>query len=227
MFETLLQNRTVQVLIESFPRILLPGLAVTIPLTVLAFALGLVIASAVALVQFAHVPVLRQLARVYIWVVRGTPLLVQLFVIFYGLPSMGIVLDAFPTAVIAFSINEGAYCAETLRAALESVPAGQLEAGYCVGMSWWQVMRRIILPQALRTACPPLSSSLLGVVMDSSLASNITVAEMFMATQRVASYTYQFLPVYCELAVVYLLFCTVLTWVQKQGEKYLNAHGFN
>ena len=180
-----------------------------------------------ALVQFAHVPVLRQLARVYIWVVRGTPLLVQLFVIFYGLPSMGIVLDAFPTAVIAFSINEGAYCAETLRAALESVPAGQLEAGYCVGMSWWQVMRRIILPQALRTAFPPLSNSLIGMVKDTSLASNITVAEMFMATQRVASYTYQFLPVYCELAVVYLLFCTVLTWVQKQGEKYLNAHGFN
>ena len=213
MIETLLQNRTVQVLIESFPRILLPGLAVTIPLTVLSFAFAMVIAAAVALVQFARVPVLRQLARVYIWVVRGTPLLVQLFIIFYGLPSMGIVLDAFPTAVIAFSINEGAYCAETIRAALESVPSGQLEAGYCVGMSWWQVMRRIIMPQALRK--------------DTSLAANITVAEMFMATQRVASYTYQFLPVYCELAVIYLMFCTVLTWVQKQGEKYLNAHGFN
>ena len=211
MIETLLQNRTVQVLIESFPRILLPGLAVTIPLTVLSFAFAMVIAAAVALVQFARVPVLRQLARVYIWVVRGTPLLVQLFIIFYGLPSMGIVLDA----------------AETIRAALESVPAGQLEAGYCVGMSWWQVMRRIILPQALRTAFPPLSNSLIGMVKDTSLAANITVAEMFMATQRVASYTYQFLPVYCELAVIYLMFCTVLTWVQKRGEKYLNAHGFN
>ena len=227
MIETLLQNRTVQVLIESFPRILLPGLAVTIPLTVLSFAFAMVIAAAVALVQFARVPVLRQLARVYIWVVRGTPLLVQLFIIFYGLPSMGIVLDAFPTAVIAFSINEGAYCAETIRAALESVPSGQLEAGYCVGMSWWQVMRRIIMPQALRTAFPPLSNSLIGMVKDTSLAANITVTEMFMATQRVASYTYQFLPVYCELAVIYLMFCTVLTWVQKQGEKYLNAHGFN
>ena len=174
MIETLLQNRTVQVLIESFPRILLPGLAVTIPLTVLSFAFALVIAAAVALVQYAQVPVLRQLARLYIWVVRGTPLLVQLFIIFYGLPSMGIVLDAFPTAVIAFSINEGAYCAETIRAALESVPAGQLEAGYCVGMSWWQVMRRIILPQALRTAFPPLSNSLIGMVKDTSLAANIT-----------------------------------------------------
>ena len=227
MIETLLQNRSGQVMIESFHRILLPGLAVTIPLTVLSFAFAMVIAAAVALVQFARVPVLRQLARVYIWVVRGTPLLVQLFIIFYGLPSMGIVLDAFPTAVIAFSITEGAYCAETIRAALESVPSGQLEAGYCVGMSWWQVMRRIIMPQALRTAFPPLSNSLIGMVKDTSLAANITVAEMCMATQRVASYTYQFLPVYCELAVIYLMFCTVLTWVQKQGEKYLNAHGFN
>ena len=135
MLETLLQNRTVQVLIDSFPRILVPGLAVTIPLTVLSFAFAMVIAAAVALVQYARVPVLRQLARVYIWVVRGTPLLVQLFIIFYGLPSMGIVLDAFPTAVIAFSIHEGAYCAETIRAPLESGPARPLEAGHCGGGS--------------------------------------------------------------------------------------------
>ena len=220
-------NYLCNLLVESFWQILLPGLTMTIPLTVISFAIALVIAAAVALVQFARVPVLRQLARVYIWVVRGTPLLVQLFIIFYGLPSMGIVLDAFPTAVIAFSINEGAYCAETLRAALEPGPCGRLEAGYGVGMSGGQVRRRIIMPQALRTAFPPLSNSLIGMVKDTSLAANITVAEMFMATQRVASYTYQFLPVYCELAVIYLMFCTVLTWVQKQGEKYLNAHGFN
>ncbi len=227
MLEQLLQNRTVQVLIDSFPRILLPGLAVTIPLTALSFAFALVIAAAVALVQFAQVPVLRSLARFYIWIIRGTPLLVQLFIIFYGLPSMGIVIDAFPTAVIAFSINEGAYCAETIRAALEAVPPGQLEAGYCVGMSWWQVMRRIVLPQALRTAFPPLSNSLIGMTKDTSLAANITVTEMFMASQRIAARTYLFLPIYCELAVIYLLFCTVLTQVQKMGEKYLNAHGFD
>ena len=129
MIETLLQNRTVQVLIESFPRILLPGLAVTIPLTVLSVAFAMVIAAAEALAQFARGPVLRQLARVYIWVVRGTPLLVQLFIIFYGLPSMGIVLDAFPTAVIAFSINGGAYFAATIRAALEAGPSGPPGAG--------------------------------------------------------------------------------------------------
>ena len=227
MLEQLFSSRTLDVLIEAFPKILLPGLTVTIPLTVLAFSFAMIISVVVALVQFAQVPVLRQLARFYIWIIRGTPLLVHLFIVFYGLPNVGVVIDAFPTAVIVFSINEGAYCAETMRAALESVPKGQIEAGYCVGMSWLQIMRRIVLPQALRTAFPPLSNSLIGMVKDTSLAANITVAEMFMATQRVASYTYQFLPVYCELAVIYLMFCTVLTWVQKRGEKYLNAHGFN
>ena len=169
---------------------------------------------------------LRGVVKTFVWVIRGTPLLVQLFIIFYGLPSVGIMLDAFPAAVIAFAFNEGAYCAETMRGALESVPQGQLEAGYCVGMSWWQIMRRIVLPQALRTAVPALSNSLIGMIKDTSLASNITVAELFMAGQRVAARTYIFLPIYCEVAVVYLLFCTVITKLQALLERRLNAHGF-
>ena len=142
------------ILVDSFGKILLPGLTVTIPLTAISFTLALIIAVAVALVQFAHVPVLQRLARFYIWVIRGTPVLVQLFVVFYGLPGVGILIEPFPAAVLVFSINEGAYCAETIRAALESVPKGQMEAGQCVGMSYLQVIRRIILPQALRTAFP-------------------------------------------------------------------------
>ena len=169
---------------------------------------------------------LRGVVKTFVWVIRGTPLLVQLFIIFYGLPSAGIMLNAFPAAVIAFAFNEGAYCAETMRGALESVPQGQLEAGCCVGMSWWQIMRRIVLPQALRTAVPALSNSLIGMVKDTSLASNITVAELFMAGQRVAARTYIFLPIYCEVAVVYLLFCTVITKLQGLLERQLNAHGF-
>ena len=128
MLETLLSNRTVSVLWEALPRILSAGLTMTIPLTLVSFTLAMVLAVAVALVQYAKVPVLSQLARFYIWVIRGTPLLVQLFIIFYGLPSAGIMLNAFPAAVIAFAFNEGAYCAETMRGALESVPQGQLEA---------------------------------------------------------------------------------------------------
>ena len=124
MFEALLSNRTVSVLVEALPRILTAGLTMTIPLTLLSFFFAMIIAVAVALVQYANVPVLRQIARFYIWVIRGTPLLVQLFIIFYGLPSVGIMLNAFPAAVIAFAFNEGAYCAETMRGALESVPQG-------------------------------------------------------------------------------------------------------
>lgn len=213
------------ILVDSFGKILLPGLTVTIPLTAISFTLALIIAVAVALVQFAHVPVLQRLARFYIWVIRGTPVLVQLFVVFYGLPGVGILIEPFPAAVLVFSINEGAYCAETMRAALEAVPVGQIEAGYCVGMSYLQIMRRIVLPQALRTAFPPLSNSLIGLVKDTSLASNITVMEMFMATQRIAARTYEMLPLYCEVAVIYLLFSTVLTFLQRAGEKRLSAYG--
>ena len=207
-----MNNRVLQLLIDSFGQILLPGLTMTIPLTVISFSL-------------ANIRVLKQIARFYIWVIRGTPLLVQLFVVFYGLPDIGIVLDPFPAAIIVFSINEGAYCAETMRAALEAVPAGQMEAGYCVGMSYLQIIRRIVLPQALRTAFPPLSNSLISMVKDTSLAANITVMEMFMATQRIAARTYEMLPLYCEVAAIYLLFSTVLTFIQRAGERRLSSYG--
>lgn len=215
------------ILVDSLGKILLPGLTVTIPLTAISFTLALIIAVAVALVQFAHVPVLQRLARFYIWVIRGTPVLVQLFVVFYGLPGVGILIEPFPAAVLVFSINEGAYCAETIRAALESVPAGQMEAGYCVGMTYLQTMRRIVLPQALRTAFPPLFNSLISLLKDTSLAANITVTEMFMATQRIVARTYESLPLYLEVAFIYLMFSTILTQVQRWGEKKLNAKGFS
>lgn len=222
-----MSERLVGILVDSFGKILLPGLTVTIPLTAISFTLALIIAVAVALVQFAHVPVLQRLARFYIWVIRGTPVLVQLFVVFYGLPGVGILIEPFPAAVLVFSINEGAYCAETIRAALESVPAGQMEAGYCVGMTYLQTMRRIVLPQALRTAFPPLFNSLISLLKDTSLAANITVTEMFMATQRIVARTYESLPLYLEVAFIYLMFSTILTQVQRWGEKKLNAKGFS
>ncbi len=220
-----MERSLIELLVDSFWQILLPGLTMTIPLTVLSFSLGMVIAIVTALIQFAHVPVLRQVARFYIWIIRGTPLLVQLFVVFYGLPDVGILLDPFPAAVLVFAVNQGAYCAETMRAALEAVPAGQMEAGYCVGMNYLQIMRRIVLPQALRTAFPPLSNSLISMVKDTSLAANITVMEMFMATQRIAARTYEMLPLYCEVAFIYLMFSTVLTYVQRLGERRLAAYG--
>ena len=220
----MIEERLLGILIDSFGKILLPGLTMTIPLTVISFTFALLIAVAAALVQFAHVKVLQVVARLYIWVIRGTPLLVQLFVIFYGLPNLGIVIDPFPAAVIVFSINEGAYCAETIRTALESVPQGQMEAGYCAGMSYLQTIWRIILPQAMRTAFPPLSNSLIAMVKDTSLAANITVTEMFMVTQRIVARTYEPLALYIEVGLIYLLFSTVLTKLQRMGEARLNVY---
>ncbi|HFI0568859.1 TPA: amino acid ABC transporter permease [Streptococcus suis] len=217
-------DRVWQLLIDSFTQILVPGLLVTIPLTILSFIFGLIIAIGTALVQIAQIPILKQVARFYIWVVRGTPLLVQLYVIFFGLPSLGIVLDAFPSAVLVFSVNTGAYAAETIRASIESVPKGQLEAGYSVGMSFAQTMRRIILPQAFRVAFPPLSNTLIGLVKDTSLAANITVLEMFMATQQIAARTYEPFALYCEVALIYLFFSTILTKLQSYGEKKLAVY---
>ncbi len=211
-------------LADSFWKILLPGLTMTIPLTVIAFSLALVIAVVMALIQFANVRVMKNLARFYIWIFRGTPLLVQLFVVFYGLPNIGILIDPFPAAVLVFSLNEGAYCAESIRAALEAVPTGQMEAGYCAGMSYMQIMRRIVLPQAMRTAFPPLSNSLIAMVKDTSLAANITVTEMFMVTQRIVARTYEPLVLYIEVGLIYLLFSTVLTGLQRAGEKKLATH---
>ncbi len=213
------------ILADSFMKILIPGLTMTIPLTLLAFGGALVIAVITALIQYAKIPILKDLARVYIWIIRGTPLLVQLYVVFFGLPSVGVRVQAFPAAVFVFAINEGAYCAETMRAAIESVPRGQLEAGYCSGLSFVQVMWHIVLPQAFRTAFPPLFNSLIGMVKDTSLASNITVAEMFFAAQRIAGRTYQFMAIYLELALIYLMFSTVLSRIQAWGEKKLASYG--
>ena len=171
----MISERVWNILADSFGKILVPGITISIPLAAISFILALLISIVTALIQFANIKGLKQLARFYIWVFRGTPLMVQnLTVVFYGLPNVGILIDPFPAAVLVFALNEGAYSAETMRAALESVSSGQLEAGYCVGMSYMQIMRRIILPQAMRTAFPPLSDSLIGMVKNTSLAANIT-----------------------------------------------------
>ena len=218
-------EKTMELMISSFPKILEFGLRVTLPLAILAFVLSTILAVFVAMVQYANTPVLRQICRIYIWIIRGTPLLVQLMVAFYGLPLLGVSVNPFVMAVIVFTINEGAYSAETMRAAMEAVPAGQLEAGYCVGMNYTQIMWHIILPQAFRTAFPSLFNALISMVKDTSLASSITVVEMFTRTKQIAGQSYNYFPLYIEVALIYLLFCTILTFIQKEGEKILGSYG--
>ena len=219
-----MDERIIGILQEALGKILVASIEVTIPLTVFGFALAMVVALFMALVQYANIKILKQFARFYIWIFRGTPLLVQLFLAYFGLPKLGIVLDAFPCALLVLGLNEGAYCAETLRSALESVSEGQIEAGYCVGMNSLQIMWHVVLPQAFRTAFPPLSNSLISMLKDTSLAATITVADMFMAAQRVVGRTYEPLWIYCEVALVYLFMSTVLTILQRYGEKKLSSY---
>lgn len=220
-----MSERLLNILIDSFYKMLIPGIKVTIPLTCLSFALALVISIAVALVQYADWKFAKKLARFYIWIIRGTPLLVQLYIFFYGLPALGIKLPAFPCAVLVFGINEGAYMAESVRAALEAVPLGQVEAGYCVGLSYPQVLRRIVLPQAMRIAFPSLANSFIALVKSTSLAATITVSELFRQAQIINGRVYEPLALYTEAALIYLAFCTFLTWLQNIIEKKLNARG--
>lgn len=220
-----MSERALQILQDAFPQLVEKFFTVTIPLTLMSFSLALIIAVIVAMIQYAHIKGLSFLCRVYIWIVRCTPLLVQLYLVFYGLPSIGIVLDAYPTAVLVFGINEGAYMAESMRGALEAVPSGQMEAGYCVSMTYLQTMWHVILPQAFRTAFPALSNSLISMVKGTSLASVITVTEMFRQAVVINGRVYESLALYTEVAPIYLAFCSVLTLLQRWGEKKLSAYG--
>ncbi|WP_324004673.1 amino acid ABC transporter permease [Aeromonas hydrophila] len=208
-------------MIDSFWPLLSAGLIFTVPLTLITFVLGIVLGLSVALARLYGPAPLVMLVRFYVWLIRGTPLLVQLFLIFYGLPSAGIVLDAFTAAVIGFTLNIGAYSSEIIRATLAAIPKGQWEAAYSIGMNWPQVMWRVILPQAARIAVPPLSNTFISLVKDTSLAAAVTVPELFQAAQRLASVTYEPLILYVETALIYLLLSSVLSTLQDKLEQRL------
>lgn len=210
--------------LRSFWPIASGALVGTIPLALASFAIGLVIALVVALMRLSEQRLLRGLARLYISVIRGTPLLVQLFIVFYGLPSIGVKIDPWPSAIIAFSLNVGGYAAEVIRASILSVPKGQWEAGYTIGMSRNLTLRRLILPQAARVSVPPLSNTFISLVKDTSLASLILVTEMFREAQQVAAFSQQFMVLYVEAAVIYWVFCLVLSTIQDRLERRLDRY---
>lgn len=190
----------------------------TIPLSFIAFLLGLVIAVLTALARISTIKVFQIIARVYVSIIRGTPLLVQLFILFYGLPTVGVVIDPFPAAVIGFSLNVGAYASEVIRAAILSIPKGQWEAANTIGMSYVQSLRRVILPQAARVSIPPLSNTFISLVKDTSLASLILVTEMFRVAQQIAATNYEFLLLYGQAALIYWLVCFLLSLGQGRLE---------
>ncbi len=218
MFADERSERIIGILSDSFFPLLKAGLAFTIPLTIIVFILGLILAFFTALARLSSFKPLVALAKFYVWIFRGTPLLVQLFILFYGLPSLGVTLDPFTAAVIGFTLNKGAYSSEIIRAAILSIQKGQWEAAYSLGMTKSQAMRRVILPQAVRVSIPPLGNSFISLVKDTSLAATITVTEMFQKGQQIAAVTYEPLWIYIEVAVIYLLFSTVLSFAQAKLE---------
>ncbi len=219
-----MENNPWQLFVDSLGPIALAGVTATVPLAVASFALGLVIAILVALMRISINPVVSGIARFYISIIRGTPMLVQLFVIFYGLPSIGIKLDPWPSAIIALSLNVGGYAAEVVRAAILSVPKGQWEAAYTVGMNRTRTLTRIILPQAARVSVPPLSNTFIALVKDTSLASLILVTELFKVAQQIAASTLEFMTVYLAAALVYWVICLVLSFGQSALERRLDRH---
>lgn len=216
-----MSERLINILITSFTKILIPGIKVTVPLTLISFVLSLILGLLLAIVQIADIKILKQISKFYVWVFRGTPLIVQLFIIFFGLPSIGIVLDAFPAAVIGFGLNLAAYNAEVFRSAIAAIPKGQSEAAYMIGLSYFQTMYRVILPQSFPIAFPSLFNNLISLLKDTSLAASITVVELFTVTQQIAARTYEPFALYMEAALIYLIFSTLLTWLQSYLEKKL------
>jgi cystine transport system permease protein len=200
------------------------GLVFTVPLTLASFALGLLLAFAAALIRLFGPRWAVSIVRFYVWLIRGSPLLVQLFVIFYGLPNVGIVLDPLTAAIIGVSLNVGAYNSEVIRGVIESIPKGQWEAAYSMGMTRGEALRRAILPQAARVALPPLSNSFISLVKDTSLAAVLTVPEVFQAAQRIAAVTYEPLILYSEAALVYLVISSVLSSAQVKLEQRFGRH---
>ncbi|MEO9323062.1 ABC transporter substrate-binding protein/permease [Nocardioides sp. C4-1] len=196
----------------------------TIPLTVISFVVGLAIALVTALARMSSSRWLRAPARVYISIIRGTPLLVQLFIIYFGLPQIGIDLPSLVAACVAFSLNVGGYAAEIIRSSILSVPRGQFEAATTIGMDYRQTMRRIVLPQASRIAVPPLSNTLLSLIKDTSLASVVLVNELLREADKVAQNAGNYMALYLLAAAYYWVICFVVSVGQGRLEKKLGKY---
>lgn len=211
-------SNTITIVKDSFLPMVKTALTGTIPLTIITFIVGLVLAFITALFRLSGNKFLNGLARFYVSVIRGTPLLVQLFIIFYGLPTIGLTISPYISAIIGFSLSVGAYASEIIRGSIQSIDKGQWEAAYSIGMSYNQTLKRIIIPQAARVSLPPLSNTFISLVKDTSLASLILVTEMFRTAQEIAAVNFKFLLVYTEAAFIYWIICFFLSIIQGRLE---------
>jgi cystine transport system permease protein len=204
--------------------LLAKGALYTVELSIGGMVIGLALGFGLALMRLSQLRWLRGIAGAYISFIRGTPLLVQLFIIYYGFAEFGLRLDPVPSALIGLSLNVGGYTAEILRAAISSIDRGQWEASTAIGMTTFQAMRRTILPQAMRVALPPLGNSFISLVKDTSLAATIQVPELFRQAQLITARTYEVFTMYIAAAAIYWLLSTGLAWLQARLERRAAQH---
>lgn len=216
--------RIINIMVESFWPLMKAGLTVTIPLTIVSFICGLLLAIIVAVMRISRFRVLRGIAIFYVWLIRGTPLLVQLYIIYYGLPNIGIVFSPFLSGVIGLTMSQGAYNSEIIRAAIESISRGQWEACRALGMSRFCTMYYIVFPQAFRVALPSLGNQFITLTKDTSLTSALTLIELLQTGRKIIVNTLEPLWVYCEVAFVYLIYCSVLMVIQRKLEQKFGKH---
>ena len=210
---------------QCMPQLTL-GLKLTLQMTVFSLILAVVVGMVMCLFSISKVKPLNWISGIYLSLIRGTPLMVQAFFIYFGITgALHIRITSFSAAILVLCLNAGAYLSEIFRSGIAAVNKGQMEAARSLGLPYGVAMRKIILPQAIRIAFPSLCNSLISMVKDTSLAANITVAELFLATQKIVARTYEPLALYLEVGFIYLMFCTVLTKLQNFGEKKLAFYG--
>ena len=208
---------------NSLP-LLLRGALLTLEITALSVGFGLILGLILGLSQLAKTPLLRWPAKVYVDFIRGTPLLIQIFIIYFALPAIiGQRIDPFVAAVAACSINSGAYVAEIFRAGIQSIEVGQMRAGLSLGMTWGQTMRYIILPQAFKRIIPPLGNEFIAMLKDSSLVSVIGFEELTRTGQLIIAETYGSLEIWTSVAIIYLVMTLTITRLVSRLEKKFKA----
>ncbi|SEL92983.1 amino acid ABC transporter membrane protein, PAAT family [Roseateles sp. YR242] len=199
--------------------VLLKGTGYTLFFAVASMILGLPLAGLISLIRVLRLPVLRQVCAVYVSAMRGTPLLVQVFIVYYGLPSIGIEFSPVSAGILTLTLNVAAYMSETLRGAINAVETDQWLAGTSLGLTRQQTLRYVIAPQALRAAVPSLSNSLISLIKDTSLVSVIAVTELMLATKELISTTFQPFPLYMAAAMIYWLLSFVFEQFQRWMER--------
>lgn len=212
-----------QLVLDNFP-FLLEGAYYTLFITIVSMFFGIILGLLIAIARLKGNRFIRSIARIYVSIMRGTPTLVQIFIVYYGLVDYGIELGPITAACLALSLNIAAYVSETFRGAILAVPKGQVEAALATGMTERQAMIRIVVPQAFRYAIPPLGNTCIGMLKETSLVSTIAVTELLRSSQLLIAQYYQYMPFYLAIALMYWVMSTGFSIILNRVEKRLSVY---